>query len=189
MAITIPTVEPTEIVAGDYIQWLQAENPDLTIADGWVLSYAIVAAGKNIDIQCSDNGDNNHLATISVSTSKDLPSGTYNWQSYIAKATVRYLVKTGTLKISKNFADLDGGYDGRSYWRITLENIEAVLQSRATKDQSSYTVNGRQLSRTPVADLILLYDKAKSNVVSEERAENQKNGIGGSNNIFVRFGK
>jgi len=187
MAIEIPTAEPTEIVAGDYIQWLQPENSDRSIADGWVLSYAIVAAGKNIDIQCTDNGDQQHLATISVATSKTLPSGVYNWQSYITKGDERYLVDSGRIKILVNFADMDGGHDGRSYWRITLENVEAVIQQRATKDQSSYTVNGRQLSRTPVADLILLYDKAKSNVVAEEREENQKNGLGGSNNIFVRF--
>lgn len=187
MAKTIPETEPTEIVAGDYIQWTKAEDTDLAIADGWVLSYAIVTAGKNIDIQTTDNGDNSHLATISAADSAKLPSGTYNWQSYITKATERYLVKTGVLKISVNFADLDGGFDGRSYWKITLENIEAVLQSRASKDQSSYTVNGRQLSRTSVPDLIALYDKAKAKVVAEEQAERQKNGLGGSNNIYVRF--
>ena len=189
MAIEIPAVEPSEVVAGDYIQWRKPENPDRAIADGWVLSYAIVAAGKNIDLQCTDNGDKTHLATITVATSKDLPSGTYNWQSYVTKATERYFVDSGVIKILVNFADVDGGFDGRSYWRITLENIEAVLQKRASRDQSSYTVNGRQLSRTPVADLILLYDKAKSNVVAEQRAEDQKNGIGGSNNIFVRFNR
>ena len=187
MAIEIPTVEPSEFVAGDFIHWRKAENSDRSIADGWVLSYAIVAAGKNIDIQCTDNGDNTHLATIAVAESKTLPSGTYNWQSYVTKGDERYFVDDGVVKILVNFADVDGGYDGRSYWRITLENIEAVLQKRASRDQSSYTVNGRQLSRTPVADLILLYDKAKANVAAEERAEDQKNGIGGSNNILVRF--
>ena len=189
MAIEIPTVEPTEIVAGDYVQWRKVENSDRSIADGWVLSYALVIAGKNIDIQCTDNGDQTHLATIAVADSKDLPSGTYHWQSYITKGTERYLVDSGTLKILANFAALDGGHDGRTFWRTVLDNVQAVLEQRATKDQSSYTVNGRQLSRTPVADLIMLYDKAKANAVGEERAENQKNGVGGSNNIFVRFGK
>ena len=187
MAIEIPTVEPTEIVAGDYIQWRKAENPDRTIADAWILSYAIVVAGKNIDVQCTDNGDNTHLATISVADSKGFPSGTYHWQSYLTKGTERYLVDSGTLKILANFAALDGGHDGRTFWRTVLDNVQAVLEQRATKDQSSYTVNGRQLSRTPVADLLALYDKAKMNVSGEEAAEAQKKGLGGSNNIYVRF--
>ena len=187
MAIEIPTTEPTEITAGDYIQWKIAEGSDTPIADGWVLSYAIVNAQNSIEVTCTDNGDNYHLATISVDDSSDFQSGDYKWQSYVTNGTARYKVDEGSLKILRNFADLDGGYDGRSHWKIVLDNVEAVIQGRATKDQSSYTVNGRQLSRTPVADLLMLYNKAKMNVVLEEKAEKQRKQMGGSNNILVRF--
>lgn len=187
MPIEIPTVEPAEFVAGNYIQWKIPEDADRSIAAGWVLSYAMVTKSKSLEITCTDDGANHHLSTIAVATSKDLPSGVYSWQSYLTKADERHPVGAGSLEVLKNFASLDAGFDGRSYWKITLENIEAVLQERATKDQSSYTVNGRQLSRTSVPDLIMLYDKAKAKVVGEDQAEKQRLGLGGSNNIHVRF--
>ncbi len=183
MAIEIPTVVPTKIVAGNLIQWKIADNSDLAIADGWVLSYSIVAAGKNLEIACTDNGDGYHLAEIAVAVSKDLPAGEYHWQAYLTKTTSRYSAGEGQLEVLKNFAALDGGHDARTYWSRVLANVEAVIEQRATKDQSSYTVNGRQLSRTPIADLLVLYNKAKFMVSNEEKQA----GLSGSGVIKVRF--
>lgn len=183
----LETTEPTEVISGDTIQWKIAEDADYTIADSWVMTYAFVNSGNHFDITATDNGDNYHLATITAAESAALTAGMYKWQSYITKATERYPVDSGTLVIQPNFAAETGGYDDRSHWQIVLDNVEAVIQGRATRDQSSYTVSGRQLSRTPVADLILLHDKAKSNVASEERAEIIANGLGNSGTIKVRF--
>jgi len=183
MTIEIPTVEPKEFVAGNTVQWKIPENADRTIADSWVLSYALVSKSKNIDIQCTDNGDNHHLATISAEDSKDIPSGHYVWQSYLTKGTERHPVSSGSMAVSVDFASMDGGHDGRTFWRTVLENVQAVIEQRATKDQSSYTVNGRQLSRTSLPDLMMLYDKAKSKVVAEDQAS----GHGNSAKIMVRF--
>lgn len=183
----IQTGEPTEFVAGNTVQWLTPENTDYPISDSWVLSYAFVKADHHFSVACTDNGDNNHLATISAADSAKIKAGEYKWQSYITKSTERYPVNSGTLTVLKNFAIQTDGFDGRSHWKTTLDNVEAVIQGRATKDQSSYTVNGRQLSRTPVADLLLLYDRAKAAVVAEEKAEAIAKGLGHSGTIKVRF--
>lgn len=185
----LATKEPTEIIAGDLIKWKIAESSDYPLASSWVLTYAFVMAGNQFEIVCTDNGDNYHLATITAAISAKLKAGTYKWQSYITLSDERYFVDSGSLVIQPNFAALDGGHDDRSHWAIVLDNVEAVIQGRATRDQSSYTVAGRQLSRTPVADLIVLYDKAKSNVASEERAERIALGLGNSGTIKLRFGR
>lgn len=187
MAAELETVEPTEVVAGNTIQWKIAEDDDYAIADGWVLSYAFVNANHQFEINCSDNGDNYHLASIDAATSADIPAGKYKWQSYITKAAERYPVDDGDLEVHTNFATVDGGFDARTFWQTVLDNVEAVIEGRATKDQSSYTVNGRQLSRTPIADLLVLYDKAKKNVVNEKRAEDISKGLGHSGTIKVRL--
>lgn len=187
MAIEIPTSVPKQIVAGDYVQWKIAEDPDRPISDGWVLTYAIVKTGKSHEIICTDSGDNFHLATITVADSQGLPAGRYRYQAYVTLADDRRFVAEGSIEIKENFADLDGGHDGRTFWRTVMENCEAVIQDRATKDQSSYTVNGRQLSRTPVGDLLLLYNTAKANVASEEKAEKIKNGESVGGMILTRF--
>ena len=189
MAYTIPTKEPTEITAGNLIKWTIVEDSNFPIADSWVLSYAFVMQGHKFNITATDNGDQTHLATITAADSAQIPVGTYKWQSYITLSAERYDVDTGVLIVHPNFATLDGGHDGRSHWQVVLDNVEAVIQGRATKDQSSYTISGRQLSRTPVADLIMLYNKAKSAVVAEKRAEDIANGLGNSGRILTRFGK
>ena len=188
MAFVIPVGEPTEVFAGDLIKWKIKEDSNFLIADSYVLSYAFVKAGHKFDITCTDNGDNHHLATITAADSDAIQAGTYKWQSYITKTTERYFVDEGTLIVNPNFAKLGGGYDGRSHWAVVLDAVEAVIQGRATKDQSSYTVAGRQLSRTSIPDLIMLYNKAKAAVVSEQQAENIEKGVPTSNKIYTRFG-
>lgn len=189
MAYEIPTGEPVELTVGDLVKWKIPEDPDFPISDSWILKYAIVKAGSNISITCTDNGDNHFLATVTAADSAKWSDGTYRWQSYISKGAERYKVSNGSMVIKPNFEALVGGYDDRSHWRIVLENVEAVLQNRATKDQSSYTINGRQLSRTSIPDLIMLYNKARSAVVSEEAAERIAKGLGHPGTIRVRFSK
>ena len=61
-----------------------------------------------------------------------------------------------------------------------------MIQNRATKDQESYSIQGRSLARTPIADLIALRSQYKAELVREERAERIKNGLGHSGIIKVR---
>jgi len=187
MAYEIPTTEPDEITAGNLVKWTIAEDNNFLIADGWVLSYAFVTNGKKFAITATDNGDNTHLASLTAVVSAKLKTGTYRWQSYVTLASERYDVDSGTVVIQPNFATLNGGYDGRTHAEKVLDAIQLTLEGRATKDQSSYTISGRQLSRTPVGDLIMLRDKYKSEVASEKRAERIANGLGNSGKILTRF--
>ena len=187
MAYEIPTIEPTEVVAGDLITWTKAEDDNFLIADSWVLSYAFVIAGHQFEITTTDNGDQTHLATITAANSALIPAGTYKWRSFITLSAERYSVDSGTLVVQPNLATLDGGYDGRTHAAIVLDAIELTIQGRATKDQSSYTISGRQLSRTPIADLIMLRDKYRAEVISEKRAEDISKGLGHSGKILTRF--
>jgi len=68
-----------------------------------------------------------------------------------------------------------------------LESIEAVLESRASIDQESYSINNRSLARTPIPDLVVLRDKYRGEYVREKRAERIRNGLGHSGTIKVRF--
>lgn len=186
MPVDLPTIEPTEFIAGSTVEWLISEDGNYPIAT-WTLSYAFINKNKQFEVICTDNGDGNHKASIPAATSALLPIGDYRWQSYISDGTDRYPVSAGRLKIKPNYADLDGGFDDRTHWRVVLENVEAVIQGRATKDQSSYTIAGRQLSRTPMEDLIMLYDRAKFEVSSEERREAIEKGLGNTGVIKLRF--
>lgn len=187
MTAEVPQVEPTEIVAGDSVQWRKPEHSDYLIADSWILTYAFVNASQQFEVTCSDNGDQTHLASMTAAQTAELKTGTYRWQAYVTKGTDRKTLYTGQLDVKANYAIHEDGFDDRTNWKIVLENVEAVIQDRATRDQSSYTINGRQLSRTPMADLLALYDKAKYLVSMEERAEAINKGLGHNGVIKVRF--
>lgn len=68
-----------------------------------------------------------------------------------------------------------------------LAAIEAVLENRATQDQDSLSIGNRQLRRTPIADLLLLRDKYKSEVAIENNRSLIASGRKTRNRIKVRF--
>ena len=46
--------------------------------------------------------------------------------------------------------------------RRVIDAIEAVIERRATKDQKSYSIDGRSLERTPIDELLLLRDRYRA---------------------------
>ena len=67
-----------------------------------------------------------------------------------------------------------------------LEAIQAVIESRATKDQEEYTIAGRSLKRTPLPELIKLLNFYETRVAGEQAAENLAKGTGRPRAIQVR---
>lgn len=70
----------------------------------------------------------------------------------------------GETKVAQDMASAPAGYDGRSHAQRVLAAIEAVIEGRASVDQESYSINNRSLSRTPIADLLKLRDRYRSEV-------------------------
>lgn len=62
----------------------------------------------------------------------------------------------GTIVVRPDFLALQPGSDLRSQNEIALDAINAVLAKRATQDQQRYTINNRELWRTPMKDLLAL---------------------------------
>lgn len=187
MAFQIPTTEPIKVTAGDLVTWLKKDFGDYPLADSWVLSYAIVMSGKLIKITCTDNGNGYHLASVAAADTAQWPAGKYRWQSYIALGAERYSISDGEIIVEPNFVKQDGGYDSRSQWEIILENVVACITNTATKDQSSYTIAGRQLSRRSLSDLIILKNEAKREIAKEKRQARINKGLGTNGLIKSRF--
>jgi hypothetical protein len=76
----------------------------------------------------------------------------------------------------------------RSHAKIVLDSIEAVLENRATMDQSSMSIAGRSLSRTPLPDLMELRDRYKAEYLKEIKLARIRNKQGSGNTIKVKFG-
>lgn len=120
------------------------------------------------------------------------PSETTGWAagiySYVVRATngtdVRQ-VEASTLEVLADLASVTTPGDMRSHARRTLEAIEAVLEKRASRDQERYTINNRELWRTPIADLLKLRDTYRAEVRREDAAARGKSMWGPA--VRVRF--
>lgn len=74
-----------------------------------------------------------------------------------------------------------------SHARTMLGAIEAVLEGRITSDMEQYLIAGRQVTKIPISELIVLHSKYKRDVAREEEAERLKMGLKNKRMIKVRF--
>lgn len=185
MTASIPATEPEKAIAGDTWQWTRslADYP----ASTWSLAYHFANASHRFAVTTSADGDG-FAVTVAAATTAAIMPGTYDGRAYATAGTQRFEVWRGQLVVEQDFAKAGAGYDGRSHARKALDAIEAVIEGRATKDQESYSIEGRSLSRTPLADLMAFRNQYRAEVHREENAERVRRGLGSRSTIKVRFG-
>jgi hypothetical protein len=128
---------------------------------------------------------NQHIIVALASETAAWPPGDY---AYVIRATNGpdvAEVEAGYITIKPDMASLQAGSEIRTHAAIVLANIEAVLEKRATQDQQRYTINNRELWRTPIADLLLLRATYRSIVLQEQRKARGQSAFGRS--VRVRF--
>lgn len=179
MAYTVPTIEPETLFAGDFVTWTKSlsDYPATT----WTLTYALVKDGKIVEITASASGDD-HLIEEAATTTDDWAPGTYQWQSRVTNGANIHTIDTGKLVIKPNFPAQDTGYDSRTHAEKMLDRIEAVMESRATKDVLSYSIGGRSLSHHTWDELKTLRDQYRAEVLREDIKSGRK-----SNRVKVQF--
>jgi hypothetical protein len=100
-------------------------------------------------------------------TSSNLLPGRYSW---VVRATnsdgVVAVVGSGSVDVIPDITS-STTHDGRTHADRCLEAIESVLECRATTDQQMFMINGRQLQRMQIKDLIFLRDRYRVEVARE----------------------
>lgn len=163
----IPTSEPVKLNAGDTWRWTRA-LPDYP-ADAWVLKYRLKSATGGVEFTAVADGAVHSIA-VSAGVTEDVAPGRYQWQAWVEAGDLRVTVGRGDVEVLPNLRGNEPGtsLDARTHARRTLDAIEAVLESRASMDQMAYAINGRSLSRTPIADLLKLRRLYADEVRAEE---------------------
>lgn len=139
-------------------------------APDWQLSV-ILRGPAVIDLVATAEGTQHRLASTATTTAAWAP-GLYVYAVRATKADGTVVqIDAGTTEILPDLAQSSGG-DMRSHARITLENIRAVLEHRATQDQQRYTIetgnSRRELWRTPLPELRALERDYAARVAAEE---------------------
>lgn len=184
-----PETEPSELVIGDRWMWKRTDlATDYPIAD-YSLTYTARREGSGsttFSITASESGTTYTVEVASATTAGYTP-GTYQWQAYITRTSdsQRVVVDSGTFTVIANRSASTA--DPRSHVKIVLDAIKATIEGRATKDQMAYSINGRSLSLTSVADLILLRDTYQLEYNRELDAERIRNGLKTKNKILTRL--
>jgi len=182
-----PQREPLAFIAGDRWAWKRLDLAQYS--SGYALSYSArreADGGEEITISASISGTD-FIVEVPSATTAAFPPGVYHWQAYITRASdsQRITIDSGTFDVSPN-RDLATS-DPRSHNKKVLDSIMAVIEKRATKDQESYSLNGRSLTRTSVEELQRLKNNYQAMYNAEVRRERIKNGLGHSGKIKTRF--
>lgn len=143
-----PTIEPTSVVVGDFIQWQRTDLGTDYPNTSYTMTYVgRISGGGNTEIQVTGTAyGNDYLFSISSSESEDFVAGYYHWQLEAIRNSddERIVIDRGYFTA---IADLDvNGADPRSHAEIMLDKIESLLQGKADADVANYSIAGRSLT-------------------------------------------
>ena len=109
------------------------------------------------------------MFTVSSATSAAFTAGFYHWQLEVTQTSSgnRVVVERGEFEA---IVDLDNsGADPRTHAEIMLGKIESLLQGRADKDVSSYSIQGRSIAKMSIVDLLQWRDYYRKEVLKQRR--------------------
>lgn len=146
------TALPDQITAG--LDFQAVVTASAYPAPDWTLR-AILRGPQAIDLTATADGTS-HVFAADAATTEAWKPGTYWYSLRASKGSALMDAGGGQLVVAPDLANVTEPYDGRSQAAIALAAIDAVLAKRATQDQQRYTINNRELWRTPIADLLKL---------------------------------
>ncbi len=184
-----PEPEPAELVIGDRWVWkrtdLGLDYPPALHS----LSYSLRLEGTGateIEIAASESGSDYLVEVASVTTAAKT-AGTYIWQATITRTSdsERITVSRGSFEVLTDKAE--DGADPRSHVKKVLDALEALLEGKASKDQISYSIAGRSVSRLSPDELIRWRNKYLQYYQQELAEKNAARGLATGRRILTRF--
>lgn len=171
MTATVPTVEPTSVIAGDTVAWTKAID-DYPANDGWALSYSLLSSGKTPISVTSTADGTTHSVSVAAAATALWVAATYTWTSFVTKGTARYSVASGLIEIKPNPATQTSAYDPRTHEEKCLAAIEAVLEGRMSDDIVHYRIGtagaGREAWKLTHKELLELHSIYRARVARQK---------------------
>jgi len=184
-----PTNEPAEIQSGDFTQWKRTDLGEVYANDSFTLKYSArleASSAVEIEVTATASGDD-YLVQLDSATTGSYVSGVYLWQAYIVRDSdsERVKVDEGYWEV---IADRDTDTaDPRSFEQKALDNIKALFEGRLTKDVSSFSIAGRQITKMDTEELTRLLEYFEARVALERSKLNAKMGKKNPFTIKARF--
>ena len=180
-----PTTEPKSVVVGTLFNW---KRPDITDAYGttaYNLEYRFSLQSETFTALTITAGKVGSAFVVqeSQSVTSTYKDGFYFWQAVVVRISDSedVLVDSGYMEFTPNASVSDT----RSHNYITLQNIRATIQGTATKDQASYSVAGRSLSRRSIDELLKLEETYLRRWTNEVAAKDGRSNVG---TVLIKMG-
>lgn len=182
--------EPTSVVTGTLVQWKRKDLSDIYAPASYDLVYNIrLKSGAGVDktITATTASDGSFLATLTSVITNAMIAGDYVWQAFIDRKSDHAKVAVGTGEFQL-LANLDqNGADNRTHAQIMVQKIQSLLEGRADKDVSSYSIQGRSLAKMSITDLMMWRDYYRKEVAKEKQDALIAAGKPSNATVKVRF--
>lgn len=151
LAYTVPTVEPTEITAGDSLQWDRTYS-DYPPSAGWSLSYVLTGAhAEPITIAATANdADTGYEVRVATGTTVAYSVGRYTLVGHVSDGTARHRVYVGPLVV---LPDPATATPELSFNERMLAAVEDKIATRIAADISGYTLEQQEVQREELRTL------------------------------------
>jgi hypothetical protein len=185
---------PKKIRIGDTIKWrddatTDVFGDDVTSAD-WTLTYYLRTNASNGHTVASTSYLTGWETTIAASATASFVEGDWFWQALATKGSEKLTLGTGSLEVLKSYSysGSPSAVDGRSQAVKDLEAIQAAIRTIVSGGVvQEYKIGSRDLKKYDLADLIMLENKYKAEVVREQKAEKIANGLGNPHSLHIRL--
>ena len=180
---------PETIIIGDYLLWKRTDLvSDYPLATHSMEYVARITGGGNTEIKVAAQELNGtYVFEVDSVTSAGYTAGFYHWQLEVTEtaSSNRVVIERGTFTAVE---DLDvNGADPRSHAKIMITKIESILQGKGDADVSSYSIQGRSLTKLSYQELIQARDYFRKEYAKERQKERALAGENTGATILVRF--
>lgn len=183
------TTLQTSLVAGETLNY-RASVALYPAGDGWSLTLYLNprSGGTARSVASTPDGDT-HLLQASATTTATWAAGNYAWEIWAALGSERYRLEAGQLKVLPALIAAAAGLDTRSDAETALDNVRQTIRGTATAGVLSYEINGRQLQRYPMSELLKLESSLARQVADEANAIRMQAGLASKRKVHVRMGR
>ena len=184
----IPEKEPVTIYKGETIVWNRKDLTDYPVGS-YAMSWTarLESNGGTAFSATVTEVDDYYKFTLDNSDTGGYTTGDYFWVLKVTQSSdsEELIIDSGKITVKDNYFGTTG--DTRSHAKIMLDKIESILEGRADADVSSYSIQGRSLSKISINELLQWRDYYKAEYQKEIAKFRRDNKEGTGRVIKVQF--
>ena len=184
----IPEKEPVTIYKGETIVWNRKDLTDYPVGS-YAMSWTarLESNGGTAFSATVTEVDDYYKFTLDNSNTGGYTTGDYFWVLKVTQSSdsEELIIDSGKITVKDNYFGSTG--DTRSHAKIMLDKIESILEGRADADVSSYSIQGRSLSKISINELLQWRDYYKAEYQKEIAKFRRDNKEGTGRVIKVQF--